>query len=137
PLHIKPSNVRFIQMNIFNGDGECQLPFNDDSFDFVYQRFMGLTFQENQWSNLLTELCRVTKRGGWMELMETDLQFHNEGEISAELKRLLFSSLNSFTINTKISQQLSQLLLNTNQLTNLARQQQLIPCGSWGGTLGN
>ncbi|CAG8487870.1 4328_t:CDS:2 [Funneliformis caledonium] len=137
PSHIKPSNLKFIQLNIFNNDGLCQLPFSDNTFDFVYQRFMNLSLKVGQWSNVLTELCRITKRGGWIELMETDLQFHNEGEISAELKRLLFSSLNSLTINPRISQQLSQLLLNTNQLTNLARQQQLIPCGSWGGTLGN
>ncbi|CAI2182511.1 12872_t:CDS:2 [Funneliformis geosporum] len=137
PSHIKPSNLKFIQMNIFNNDGLCQLPFNDNSFDFVYQRFMDLSLKEYQWSNVLTELCRITKRGGWIELMETDLQFHNEGEISAELKGSIFSSLNSLTINPRISQQLPQLLLNTNKLTNLARQQQLIPCGSWGGTLGN
>ncbi|RIA80734.1 S-adenosyl-L-methionine-dependent methyltransferase [Glomus cerebriforme] len=137
PLHIKPSNIRFIQMNVINNNGLCQLPFDDDTFDFIYLRSMGLSFKENQWSNLLMELCRIMKSGGWIELMECDLQFQNEGEISTKLNKSIFSLLNSLYINPTISQHLPQLLSNTNLLINLKRQQLLIPCGSWGGRLGD
>jgi SAM-dependent methyltransferase len=137
PLHIKPSNIRFMQMNIINNNGLCQLPFNDNTFDFVYLRSMGLSFKEDQWSSLLMELCRIMKHGSWIELMEHDVQFHNEGEISTKMNESIDSLLKSLSINPIISQHLPQLLSNTNQLMNLKRQQLLIPCGSWGGRLGD
>ncbi|RIB10444.1 S-adenosyl-L-methionine-dependent methyltransferase, partial [Gigaspora rosea] len=69
PSNIKPQNVDFYHMNVLNG-----LPFEDNTFDFVYQRFMGLALTEEQWPILLLELVRVTKPGGWIEFMECDLQ---------------------------------------------------------------
>jgi len=39
------------------------LPFDDESFDFIHLRFVGLGIPETAWENLLDECARVLKRG--------------------------------------------------------------------------
>ena len=39
------------------------LPFDDESFDFVHLRFVGLGIPETAWENLLEECARVLKKG--------------------------------------------------------------------------
>ncbi|CAI2185370.1 17066_t:CDS:2, partial [Funneliformis geosporum] len=59
----KPENATFLQ-NMLDG-----LPFEDDTFDFVYQRFLASAISEEQWKDeVIYELYRVTKPGGWVEL---------------------------------------------------------------------
>jgi ubiquinone/menaquinone biosynthesis C-methylase UbiE len=41
---IFPANTQFIQANILDG-----LPFENNEFDFVYIRALGLSFSETQW----------------------------------------------------------------------------------------
>jgi ubiquinone/menaquinone biosynthesis C-methylase UbiE len=60
----KPENATFLQ-NMLDG-----LPFEDNTFDFVYQRSLASAISEDQWKNdVIYELYRVTKPGGWIELM--------------------------------------------------------------------
>jgi ubiquinone/menaquinone biosynthesis C-methylase UbiE len=74
PSHVPVPNANFNICNIVNG-----LPFDDNTFDFVHQRFLGTTFTEKEWTEVIPELVRVTKPGGWIELMEMDIQGQNEG----------------------------------------------------------
>src|SRR4051794_2842473 len=60
----KPENATFLQ-NMLDG-----LPFEDNTFDFVYQRSLASAISEDQWKcDVIHELYRVTKPGGWIELM--------------------------------------------------------------------
>ncbi|PKK65155.1 S-adenosyl-L-methionine-dependent methyltransferase [Rhizophagus irregularis] len=65
PKEIKPENLQFIQADILNG-----LPYPDDEFDFVHQETMILAYTPDQWNFVISELVRVTKPGGWIELVE-------------------------------------------------------------------
>ncbi len=60
-----PANFTFIQANILEG-----LPFADASFDFVHQRFLVLGIPTPRWPSVIQELWRVTRPGGWIELVE-------------------------------------------------------------------
>jgi len=74
---IKLINVTFLQFNILDG-----LPFDDNTFDFVHMRHLILAFTEKQWQDqVLKELIRVCKPGGWIELVEQDYAYLNEGPI--------------------------------------------------------
>ncbi|RUS30288.1 S-adenosyl-L-methionine-dependent methyltransferase, partial [Jimgerdemannia flammicorona] len=65
PTHDQiPKNCSFVQANTL------QLPFEDASFDFVYQRFMGLAFSPSEWKIAMKEIVRVLKPGGWIEIAE-------------------------------------------------------------------
>lgn len=63
PSEIKPENITFVQGNIFNG-----LPFEDNSFDFVFQRFLILGIPSDKWEFVIRELTRVLKPGGFLEV---------------------------------------------------------------------
>ncbi|CAG8452478.1 339_t:CDS:2 [Acaulospora colombiana] len=79
PTYIKPPNVSFYKHNILEG-----LPFAMETFDFVYLRFMKNYFNEEEWrSNVLPEILRVLKPGGWVEFMEIDEKIYNVGPITS------------------------------------------------------
>ncbi|CAG8783062.1 33864_t:CDS:2, partial [Racocetra persica] len=74
PTGIKPPNLTFHTANVLKG-----LPFPDDHFDFVYMRFLIIAFTEDEWTTVISELIRVVKPGGWIELMEGNMEFEGEG----------------------------------------------------------
>lgn len=74
PLEIKPENVSFSQANVLVG-----LPFPDDTFDFIHMSFMLFAFTLKNWEIAINELVRVCKPGGYVELMEKDIFWFNEG----------------------------------------------------------
>jgi ubiquinone/menaquinone biosynthesis C-methylase UbiE len=63
-----PGNFRFVQGNMLEG-----LPFPDNSFDVVHQRLVIVALPTAQWVRQIQELLRVTRPGGWIELVEGDL----------------------------------------------------------------
>src|SRR6266542_3569371 len=63
PSQIKPEYFTFIQANLFDG-----LPFTDNSFDFVFQRFLVGAIPKDKWSFVINELTRVLKPGGYLEV---------------------------------------------------------------------
>lgn len=62
-----PANYSFVQGNALE-----RVPFADDSFDFVHQRFLTLAIPAARWPDVVAELLRVTRPGGWVELVETE-----------------------------------------------------------------
>lgn len=62
----QPIRCTFIQ-----GDALKALPFEDESFDFVHMRLLFLSLPTERWPAVVRELARVTRRGGWIELIET------------------------------------------------------------------
>jgi len=65
PSTIKPKNVTFQGINILEG-----LPFEDNTFDYVYMRFMMVALSHKDRETVIKEIIRVCKPNGWIELME-------------------------------------------------------------------
>ncbi|HEU5348271.1 MAG TPA: class I SAM-dependent methyltransferase, partial [Ktedonobacterales bacterium] len=63
----RPANFVFVAGNMLEG-----LPFADNSFDFVHQRLVIAALPTAQWLQQTQELLRVTRPGGWVELVEGD-----------------------------------------------------------------
>ena len=63
----RPANFTFAQGNVLE-----RIPFPDNSFDFVHQRFLTLAIPAASWPGVVAELLRVTRPGGWVELVETE-----------------------------------------------------------------
>jgi ubiquinone/menaquinone biosynthesis C-methylase UbiE len=59
------ASYQFIHGNILEG-----LPFPDASFDFVHQRLLFFAIPTDRWQFVLNELARVTRPGGWVEVVE-------------------------------------------------------------------
>ncbi len=58
-----PQNVHFVQANALDG-----LPFKDNTFDYVFQRFLVVAYPKDKWSFMISELVRVLKPGGYLEV---------------------------------------------------------------------
>ncbi|RIA84882.1 S-adenosyl-L-methionine-dependent methyltransferase [Glomus cerebriforme] len=127
-----PPNASFSQIDIVKG-----LPFDDNTFDFVHLRFLVQYLTEEQWNEkVIKELLRVTKVGGWIEIMELDLIFHNEGPNTAKLQGSTISYFNAQNINSIISPRLSQFLSSTSSFSTIHHEKRCTPLGCWGGRLG-
>ncbi|CAG8788352.1 14774_t:CDS:2, partial [Racocetra persica] len=66
----KPANVEFMEGNVLES-----LPFDDNTFDYVFQRLLTSAFPANKWPSVINKLVRVLKPGGYLELMEPDFQY--------------------------------------------------------------
>ncbi|RGB37241.1 S-adenosyl-L-methionine-dependent methyltransferase [Rhizophagus diaphanus] len=67
PSLIKPSNLNFIHANILEG-----LPFQQNHFDFVYLNIVEPRYTKEQWAFIISELIRVAKLGGYIEVQGFD-----------------------------------------------------------------
>jgi ubiquinone/menaquinone biosynthesis C-methylase UbiE len=76
PTTIRPKNVRFDLLNVLNG-----LPYEDNSFDMIHMRLMIVALRANEWEQVLTEIRRVLKPGGLLQLVESDLTVSSNGNI--------------------------------------------------------
>ncbi|RUS18869.1 S-adenosyl-L-methionine-dependent methyltransferase [Endogone sp. FLAS-F59071] len=87
-----PKSTNLSNCNFVLADTRKVLPFPDNTFDYVYQRFLTLSFTRKEWENVFNELVRVTKPGGWIECFEYDFELHRPGprskQILAELGKL-------------------------------------------------
>ncbi len=68
---IKPENFTFIQASLLN-----ELPFENNSFDFVFQRLLCGSISKDKWSFVINELTRVLKPGGYLEVKNGILSLH-------------------------------------------------------------
>ncbi|CAG8649167.1 3755_t:CDS:2 [Racocetra fulgida] len=73
PTTIKPKNFDFVKSNVEEG-----LPFDDNNFDFVFQRLLVIGITKEKWPYVVNELVRVLKPGGFLELYPfTYIKFHS------------------------------------------------------------
>ncbi|KAJ3124477.1 hypothetical protein HK100_011217 [Physocladia obscura] len=70
-------NVKFISGNVITG-----LPYADNTFDFVHQRYLFLGLPGNDFPTAIRELMRVTKSGGWIELVEVETEHRSHTLVS-------------------------------------------------------
>ncbi|KAF0403871.1 S-adenosyl-L-methionine-dependent methyltransferase [Gigaspora margarita] len=104
PKEIKPGNLEFIQSDITNG-----IKFDDDYFDFVRMSLLATFLQEDKWVRVLRELIRVLKPGGYIEIIEHELQY-NIGPCFSTLVTPLLNFIRSTGANIQIVQKIDSLL---------------------------
>ncbi|RIB21729.1 S-adenosyl-L-methionine-dependent methyltransferase [Gigaspora rosea] len=68
PTQIKPINFEFIKANALEG-----LPFEDNTFDFVFQRFLVSGYTTDKWPYVISEIVRVLKPGGFVEVCSLNI----------------------------------------------------------------
>ncbi|KAJ3110915.1 Conserved oligomeric Golgi complex subunit, partial [Physocladia obscura] len=72
--------AKFFAENVVTG-----LSFDDNTFDYVHQRYLVFGLPKNQYPAVIRELIRVTKSGGWIELVEPDVNTFNAGPVDKQL----------------------------------------------------
>ncbi|CAG8827255.1 26739_t:CDS:1, partial [Dentiscutata erythropus] len=51
----------------------------DETFDFIYVRFMASEIPDNKFKDIINELTRILKIDGYFEIMDVDVRGCNEG----------------------------------------------------------
>ncbi|KAL9549033.1 hypothetical protein MBANPS3_005397 [Mucor bainieri] len=106
PEAIKPANVEFCVSNIAE-----KIPFPDNTFDYIHQRLLILGLTNGDWDKALKELYRVLKPGGYIEIVEPDMQdMCNMGPL---LRKAQYTSEKNSSI-------LSEMLLSRNMPPKIA-----------------
>jgi SAM-dependent methyltransferase len=99
PSEIKPPNCRFLRHNIIE-----RFPFPDNTFDFVFQRLLVAGLTRDHWTFVLKELERITKPGGWIELVEANVTPGNAGPHTHKLCDWLNSVMSMKGIDLNIGE---------------------------------
>lgn len=127
-----PPGHRFVRADLLQG-----LPFRDANFDLVHQRLLvtGIPFVD--WPRVVADLVRVTRPGGWVELVEPRsrpdgtapateriMDLTREMAVALELDTggLVFSELDGYLRDAGLEQ--------------VARRPLVLPIGHWGGDVG-
>ncbi|CAG8457977.1 5347_t:CDS:2 [Cetraspora pellucida] len=114
-VHNKITTTEFVIRNVLEG-----LPFGDDSFDFVFQRFLFIGYPKEKWPFVINEIVRVLKPGGFLELCEPS-QMYNIGPAT---KRLVDGEMEIFeqrNLDCRIHLKLEDYLKNQGQLENIKK----------------
>ncbi|KAI8342622.1 S-adenosyl-L-methionine-dependent methyltransferase [Chlamydoabsidia padenii] len=131
PQDIKPTNCQFYQCNVLQG-----LPFQEATFDYVFMRFMGQGIELEQWDVLLKDIIRVLKPGGWVELVEMDLELHRAGPITKTYNGYLMSLMTTRQLDPHSGRRLKERFDQREELINVNSTFISCPGGQWAGKLG-
>ena len=127
-LDRRPDNYIYIQGNVLDG-----LPFPDASFDFVHQRLLVAALPEARWPGVVAELLRVTRPGGWVELLEAIPTKGGPG-MNALYEWLVAVGLRR-GVNTLVTPHIADFLRAAGAQSVVARDLPMA-MGKWGGRAG-
>ena len=124
------SNVHVQRANILDG-----LPFPNSTFNFVHQRLLVGAIPAVKWYGVLQELLRVTRSGGWIELVESGMVYPHAGPATKQFQDWWLAGEKTLGFNLALMPHLDQMLKQVG-----ARAVQIetlpLPLGKWGGRAG-
>jgi SAM-dependent methyltransferase len=129
----QPPRYRYVRANLLQG-----LPFAEDQFDFVHQRFLVSGLPIASWPAVVADLARVTRPGGWVELVEVPWAFERPGPAAERLMGLVRELLVDLKLDsTDVVYRTLDAYLGEAGLVNVERHEVSQPIGRWGGTVGS
>ena len=126
---IRADNYAFVQGNILEG-----LPFADGAFDFTHMRLLLFAIPEARWPDVTRELLRVTKPGGWVELVETGPQ-QNGGPAMDQIVNWITQASLRRGINPLLGPRIGE-FLRAAGARNVTTRDISLPVGAYGGRIG-
>lgn len=124
-----PDNYAFTPGNILEG-----LKFADSSFDYVHMRLLLFAIPEARWPDVVRELARVTRPGGWIELVETGPQ-QRGGPAMDQIVEWITQASVKRGINPMLGPNIGA-FLSASGMTNVIARAITLPVGAYGGRVG-
>lgn len=125
----QPIRCTFVQGDVLQG-----LPFEDGSFDFVHMRLLFLSLPTERWPAVVRELARVTRKGGWIELIETTPP-RQLGPALDSICRWCVTLAAAHGVDLYIAERLESFLRDAN-LSHVVFRRIILPLGPHGGRVG-
>jgi len=117
--------------NVVNG-----LPFPDELFSYTHQRLLVAGITAENWPRVIRELVRVTRKNGWLELIEASSLAEGAGPATARVQEVLETVSRSLGFDGELVRHLGD-LLRQEGLQNVEVQPIPIPVGEWAGRVGS
>lgn len=125
-----PQTCLFVQANILEG-----LPFPDQQFTFTHQRLLVAAIPAALWPKAVRELVRVTRPGGWVELLELGDTIQNAGPATKRLLTWMTTISKDLGFEIDILHHLGDLLQQSG-CQDIESQDIPVPLGAWAGANG-
>ena len=128
-----PTGYRHVRGNLLQG-----LPFQSDTFDLVHQRYLVSGIPLGAWPQVVAELVRVTRPGGWVELGEPTIRLQRVGTVTDHLQRMFLEMAGSLGLDTDdaVFRSVDRYLREAG-LEEVTRRELELPVGEWGGRVGS
>jgi SAM-dependent methyltransferase len=128
-----PVNYGFVRGNVVDG-----LPFADDSFDFVHQRWMRVSVPLGDWPSVVRHLVRAARPGGFVELVEFRHLLEPVGPATARLFELLheLAARRGLDGAGVVARSLTDYLDRAGAI-DVRGDVVAVPVGPWGGAVGS
>ncbi len=120
---------------LLQGDVRQGLPFPDNSFDFVHMRFLVVAIAAADWPALVREVVRVTRPGGWIELVDTVMR----DAVGSPEHQQFFAWFSKMTATRGYDVAAGEHIaerLHAAGLANIKSYRLDVPIGDWGGRIG-
>ncbi|KAI8640016.1 S-adenosyl-L-methionine-dependent methyltransferase [Parasitella parasitica] len=126
-----PSNVKFQILNAGTGLDY----FRDESFDFVFQRFLVMALPTEQYIRSVEEMKRLLKPGGAIEILELVNEYTNAGPAFKKINNWINEALAARNMDSYVADKISTYLANTGyqDIKDIGYH---VPIGAWGGDPG-
>ncbi|OAD70491.1 hypothetical protein PHYBLDRAFT_126377 [Phycomyces blakesleeanus NRRL 1555(-)] len=134
PRDIKPKNCHFRTCTVGQQSSTtlASLPFPDNSIDYIFQRDLNLGLQAHMWSPLVKEYLRILKPGGWVELMEPDMETQSSLRNECAMNDKLLYGLSLRQQDPYVGRRLPSILA-VNGFRRVESEFQSLPLG-WGSS---
>ncbi len=126
---LRADNYAFVQGNILDG-----LPFADGAFDYTHMRLLLFAIPEARWPDVTRELLRVTRPGGWIELVETGPQ-QNGGPAMDQIVYWITQASLRRGVNPMVGPRIGD-FLRAAGAQNVTSRDISLPVGAYGGRVG-
>ncbi|KAL1916130.1 uncharacterized protein VTP21DRAFT_6134 [Calcarisporiella thermophila] len=105
PQQIKPVNCHFQIANILK-----KLSFDDASFDFIYIRCMSLGVFQSEWVEVIADVLRIIKPGGYIEFVEADYAIKCDGKALRKITDGIYNTLRARDIHPSWTRRIGEYL---------------------------
>lgn len=128
-----PDRYRFVKANLLQG-----LPFADNRFDFTHQRLLIGGIPVRSWATVVADLVRVTRPGGWIELVDGSPWIDQAGPAAERLCDLLcqLARMRGLDSTGIVFRSLGRYLEGAGA-TEVQVQSMTVPIGTWAGQAGD
>ena len=124
-----PDNYTFVPGNILE-----RLPFDDGRFAYVHQRYMIGAIPVDAWPQAIAELRRVTRSGGWIEVVEAGTSLGG-GPALQQADAWVAAVLARRNLDIHLATQLAP-WLKAAGLSGVVERRVDLPLGPYGGRVG-
>ncbi|RKP14476.1 S-adenosyl-L-methionine-dependent methyltransferase [Piptocephalis cylindrospora] len=129
PTYIAP-NATFELQDFRQGLG-----YQDETIDYVHQQGLTLSLPVKDWIQLLHEYRRILRKGGWVEIVETDWRLLRTGPYGDRINEWVRAAARYRHIDVRrcraIPEMLDDLGFTDSQRTTIS-----LPMGTWGQRIG-